>query len=207
MQVQLIMFRSDGQRREFDLRKSATVIGRATESDFQIPLPQVSRAHCQISIREDHVSVRDMGSSNGTFVNGQRVQESDLEAGDKLVIGPITFTIVIDGQPATIDVVPSSGNARSPQELDSGTVDVEAAMEQQTAPAVKRPAPAPASKPAARAPSTPPRLDPDPVDALDQIEEVEVLEEVVESDSAPAEPADNPLAALQALTRPKETPS
>ena len=99
MQVQLVMFKADGLRREFTLRKHATVIGRSTECDFQIPLAMVSRRHCEINIREEHISIRDLGSSNGTFVNDQRVQEADLEAGDKLVVGPVTFTVIVDGQP------------------------------------------------------------------------------------------------------------
>jgi pSer/pThr/pTyr-binding forkhead associated (FHA) protein len=140
MLVQLVMFKADGQRREFTLRKDVTVIGRAIECDFQIPLLAVSRKHCQITLRQDHIAIKDLGSSNGTFLNDQRLQEADLEAGDKLAVGPVIFTVVVDGQPADIAAVRTTARPSAvgdDLEIDGGTVDVEAQQELHPAPSVK----------------------------------------------------------------------
>src|SRR5690349_9929968 len=107
MDVKLVMFKSDGQRREFELSNPETTIGRAAECDLRIPLASVSRRHCLITIEEDAVNIRDLGSSNGTFVNNRRIQESPLNPGDVLVLGPVIFTTVIDGQPQRIKPIPT----------------------------------------------------------------------------------------------------
>lgn len=96
------MFKADGERRDFPLNKPVIVIGRKHTCDLRIPLGIVSREHCQVEVTEDELVVRDLGSSNGTYHNSERVQEAKLGAGDTLVIGPVHFTVVVDGQPADI---------------------------------------------------------------------------------------------------------
>lgn len=99
MQIVLVMFRDNGQRRSFSLTRDVTVIGRREDCDFRIPLGEVSRKHCRLLRQGDGVRVEDLGSSNGTFVNGRRVQEAELHAGDTLQIGPLAFVLQLDGQP------------------------------------------------------------------------------------------------------------
>ncbi len=100
MDVSLVMYKADGQRRDFPMQGESVVVGRAKNCDLRIPLSQVSREHCCIEQREDGLYLRDLGSSNGTFHNQQRVQEAKLEAGDRVTIGPVHFMTVIDGQPS-----------------------------------------------------------------------------------------------------------
>ena len=118
----LVMFTGDGTRRQFPLSKDRVVIGRTNACDLRIPLSSVSRKHCELVLHDRIVKLRDLGSSNGTYRNGVRVQEVDLEAGDQIEIGPIVFTLEVDGKPSQIKpmrskvqsasaVVPSSGNA------------------------------------------------------------------------------------------------
>jgi len=106
MKATLVMFRTDGTRRDFPLANQITLLGRATHADLQVPLPEVSREHCQILVGYDAVSVHDQGSSNGTYHNGKRVKHATLNPGDQLAIGPVVFTLSVDGQPANIDPVP-----------------------------------------------------------------------------------------------------
>jgi predicted component of type VI protein secretion system len=102
----LAMFKSDGTRRDFPLVKDRIVIGRKVNCDLRIPLTAVSRQHCEITIEDGRVSVKDLGSSNGTYHNSVRIQEEAfLAAGDELVVGPVVFTMVVDGQPADIKPV------------------------------------------------------------------------------------------------------
>lgn len=101
----LAMFKSDGTRRDFPLVKDRVVIGRKVNCDLRIPLTAVSRQHCEITVDDGRVSVKDLGSSNGTYHNSVRVQEAHLSAGDELIVGPVVFTLVVDGQPANIKPV------------------------------------------------------------------------------------------------------
>ncbi|MGB0768313.1 MAG: FHA domain-containing protein [Phycisphaeraceae bacterium] len=101
----LAMFKSDGTRRDFPLAKDRIVIGRKVNCDLRIPLTAVSRQHCEITIDDGRVHVKDLGSSNGTYHNSVRVQDAHLAAGDELVVGPVVFTLIVDGQPADIKPV------------------------------------------------------------------------------------------------------
>ncbi len=107
MNLSLVMFKSDGTRRDFPVTKDRVVIGRKPSCDLRIPLSSVSRQHCEIRMEGDKAVVCDLGSSNGTFHNSVRIQEQELAAGDALIIGPVVFTVVIDGQPEEIEPVHS----------------------------------------------------------------------------------------------------
>ncbi len=107
MNVVLVMFKADSTRREFPVKPDGFVIGRKNSCDLRIPLSSVSRKHCELKIEGDKVVVRDVGSSNGTFHNNIRVNHAVLEAGDELVVGPVVFTVVINGKPNTIKPVRS----------------------------------------------------------------------------------------------------
>ena len=99
------MFKADGSRRDFPLREGAMVVGRKNSCELRIPLSSVSRQHCEISLDGDQIKLKDLGSSNGTYHNSIRVQEAQLEAGDEIVVGPVVFTVVVDGVPEKIEPV------------------------------------------------------------------------------------------------------
>jgi pSer/pThr/pTyr-binding forkhead associated (FHA) protein len=103
MEVVLVMFKDD-ERREFPISGKRTILGRRQDCDLRIPTRDVSRRHCEIvpGEKRSEVIVRDLGSSNGTYVNGKRIAESTLKPGDRLAVGPVTFVVQIDGKPATI---------------------------------------------------------------------------------------------------------
>ncbi len=103
MNVNIVLLNKNGTTKPFALPSTVTTIGRRQECDFCLPLGVVSRRHCEIYIESRRVSVRDFGSRNGTYLNGQKIDESRLKAGDLLQIGPIRFVLQIDGQPDTFD--------------------------------------------------------------------------------------------------------
>jgi hypothetical protein len=76
---------------EFKITKSVTNIGRGVEADIQIDDTSVSRLHCAIVLGSE-VIVRDLGSTNGTVVDGDRASESVLRDGSIIKIGNITLT-------------------------------------------------------------------------------------------------------------------
>lgn len=68
-------------------------IGRATRADFVVDAGLVSRLHCRVSAGTTELEVVDLDSTNGTYVNGQRVERALLKDGDQLGIGRVTFTV------------------------------------------------------------------------------------------------------------------
>jgi pSer/pThr/pTyr-binding forkhead associated (FHA) protein len=102
MDVRLVMFKDNGERKDFPLGEGITFIGRQDDCDLRIPLSEISRKHAQLIIHQGAVTIRDMGSANGTYINNRRVTEQDLTPGDHIIIGPVVFTVQIDGQPEDI---------------------------------------------------------------------------------------------------------
>ena len=102
MDVNLVLFKKDGAQKAFSLPSNITVIGRRHDCDLCIPLTPVSRKHCQLSQNKETLKIRDLDSRNGTFLNGKRIDEETLKAGDYIKIGPLTFLLQIDGEPKEI---------------------------------------------------------------------------------------------------------
>jgi pSer/pThr/pTyr-binding forkhead associated (FHA) protein len=114
MNVSLIMFRENGERKQFSIESGKTVIGRKEDCGLRIPLGEISRKHAILMVDDKTVTLRDLGSANGTYVNNKRVTEQELQAGDHIVIGPVVFTVQIDGQPAELKPVQTRLEARKP---------------------------------------------------------------------------------------------
>jgi pSer/pThr/pTyr-binding forkhead associated (FHA) protein len=106
MQVVLVKFRPERDRRSFSITRDTTVIGRREDCDFRIPLGDISRKHCRLVKSGEALRIEDLGSSNGTFRNGERVQEAELAPGDTVQVGSVVFVVQIDGTPADDDLQP-----------------------------------------------------------------------------------------------------
>ena len=105
MDVKLIVFREDGSRRVFPLPPGATTIGRKDDCAIRVPLADVSRRHAEVVVEEDGALLRDLGAANGTYLNNRRVTEEDIEPGDQIMIGPVVFTVQMDGDPPDDEIV------------------------------------------------------------------------------------------------------
>jgi predicted component of type VI protein secretion system len=73
-----------------------TLVGRSSECNLRIASDRVSRRHCLIKVEENSVTVRDLGSSNGTQLNGKMITpqtEVEVTAGSMLVVGPLKFIV------------------------------------------------------------------------------------------------------------------
>lgn len=71
-------------------------IGRAEDCQLRPRSDLISRHHCVLLIEDSFVAIRDFGSKNGTIVNGERiVGERELKQGDRLVVGPLEFEILV----------------------------------------------------------------------------------------------------------------
>jgi pSer/pThr/pTyr-binding forkhead associated (FHA) protein len=102
MRVNLVLLKVGGNNKAFSLPSSVTIVGRRQDCDLCVPLMVISRRHCALNMDDGELSIRDLGSSNGTFVNDIRIDEMNLSAGDKVTIGPLNFIVQIDGVPAEI---------------------------------------------------------------------------------------------------------
>ena len=68
-------------------------IGRATRADFIVDAPLVSRVHCRLTAGATELEVVDLDSTNGTFVNGQRISRVAMRAGDRLGVGRVELLV------------------------------------------------------------------------------------------------------------------
>ncbi|MGE0527828.1 MAG: FHA domain-containing protein, partial [Bdellovibrionales bacterium] len=75
------------------LKKSPIVLGRAPNCDIKIPSGSVSKEHTRLELFDDKLIVSDMGSRNGTFVNGVQVRSSKVRPGDKINMHDILFEV------------------------------------------------------------------------------------------------------------------
>ena len=103
MNVNLVLFKKNKAKKSFSVPSSVTVVGRRQDCDLCIPLMVVSRRHCEINQDQGRLKIRDLGSRNGTFVNGLLTKNSNLNPGDTIGIGPLSFSVQIDGVPALQD--------------------------------------------------------------------------------------------------------
>jgi pSer/pThr/pTyr-binding forkhead associated (FHA) protein len=69
-------------------------MGRAPRADFVVDAALVSRVHCRFTLNQSNrLELEDLGSTNGTFVNGKKVARATLADGDKLAVGRVLFVV------------------------------------------------------------------------------------------------------------------
>jgi predicted component of type VI protein secretion system len=90
------------------LDKPILLLGRHPECDIQIDSRKISRRHCCIAQVSDYLVVRDLGSTNGIRINGVRVVEGRLAAGDELTIGNNRYKVMWDVMPVIPNAPPSA---------------------------------------------------------------------------------------------------
>ncbi len=84
----------------FPLNGSMT-IGRHSDCDISIPGEEISRHHARLQVTPAGVRVEDMGSSNGTWINGKRITEALLQPGEELRLDTVRFLLVTPGMPTS----------------------------------------------------------------------------------------------------------
>jgi pSer/pThr/pTyr-binding forkhead associated (FHA) protein len=85
---------TDGPSIQID--KPILLFGRHEECDVQLNSKKVSRRHCVVAQINDYLVVRDLGSTNGVRINGQRVAEGKLAPGDELQVGNFKYQVCGD---------------------------------------------------------------------------------------------------------------
>ena len=96
MQVQLKVVGGKQSGQLISINRPKFMIGRADDCQLKSRNELISRYHCVLLTEEGYVGVRDLGSRNGVFVNGEKIdQETELRNGDRLTIGPLEFEVVV----------------------------------------------------------------------------------------------------------------
>jgi hypothetical protein len=100
MDAKLILVVEGKADRAIPLKKTLTSIGREKGNDIRLKSSQVSRLHCAIHKQGNLLRVTDMGSANGVFVNGKKIESATLRPNDRLTIGSMTFRVDYKGVPS-----------------------------------------------------------------------------------------------------------
>jgi pSer/pThr/pTyr-binding forkhead associated (FHA) protein len=85
-----------------DVARPDVLIGRHTDADVRLPLPDVSRRHCRCVFKEGTWQVVDLNSLNGIYVNGEKVQKANLNHRDTFTIGGFTFEVQLGAGEGTV---------------------------------------------------------------------------------------------------------
>lgn len=79
MEVKLVVAKGKTETKEIPLAGVSMIIGRKNDCGLRIPSPLVSRQHCELTRVGEKLLVKDLGSSNGTFVNGSKIKKKELK--------------------------------------------------------------------------------------------------------------------------------
>src|ERR1700720_1415424 len=89
-----LVIKSEGFRdRVIELHLGVNRFGRGKDNDFQIEHSTISARHCEMALSNDGVVLRDCDSTNGTFLDGEPVQEARVEAGQSVHLGEVEFLV------------------------------------------------------------------------------------------------------------------
>jgi len=131
--AKLVVQSPEQKGRSYELKVDKTTIGRVEDNTFQLAEASVSSHHCEVLLRGTDVVIKDLNSTNGTFINGEKISESVLKPGQTLRLGQIelrletgdsTTALPAPGAPAAPAPAPASGSTTSSQrkQLDQTVV-------------------------------------------------------------------------------------
>ena len=111
--AKLVVLSAGMTGRTHELKVDKTTIGRVEDNTFQIAEASISSHHCEILLRGNDVVLHDLNSTNGTFLNNEKVSEVVLRPGQTLRFGQVELRID-DGKPVSPPPAPVGGSAPAP---------------------------------------------------------------------------------------------
>jgi pSer/pThr/pTyr-binding forkhead associated (FHA) protein len=99
--AKLVLLSAGMTGRTHDLIVDKTTIGRVEDNTFQIAEPSVSSHHCEVLLRGKDVVIKDLNSTNGTFINGEKVTESPIKPGQILRLGQVEMRLETETPPTS----------------------------------------------------------------------------------------------------------
>jgi|ERR1022692_1124114 pSer/pThr/pTyr-binding forkhead associated (FHA) protein len=111
--AKLVVLSPEQKGRSYELKVDKTTIGRVEDNTFQITESSVSSHHCEVLLRGSDVVIKDLNSTNGSFINGEKISESVLKPGQTLRLGQIELRLEA-GDSTTTPPVPGAPPAPAP---------------------------------------------------------------------------------------------
>ncbi len=105
--------------RTHELNVDRTTIGRVEDNTFQIADPSVSSHHCEVLLHGDDVLIRDLNSTNGSFINGEKISEVVLKPGQTLRLGQVELKLEVEGVASAAPAVPGTAPAPAKKQVDA----------------------------------------------------------------------------------------
>ncbi|HEX3626122.1 MAG TPA: FHA domain-containing protein [Verrucomicrobiae bacterium] len=112
--AKLVVLTQSMAGRSYDLATERTTVGRVEDNAFQIEEPSVSSRHCEILLRGADIVIKDLNSTNGTFINGEKISEGVLKPGQTLRLGNVELKLDTPGAPAASASTPASATSSAP---------------------------------------------------------------------------------------------
>lgn len=107
MRAKLTIARGSNKGKEFEITGKQFVIGRAAGCNLRPQSDAISRQHCAVFNKGSRVTIKDLGSRNGTMLNGDTIEgEEELKTGDELVVGPLHFNVVVMNDEGVVQTPP-----------------------------------------------------------------------------------------------------
>ncbi len=102
--IELVVVEGKDRGLRATVRGGMAKIGSAKGSDIELTDPTVSRVHCELRLRTDTITLRDHGSTNGTFVGGARIRDADVPIGTLVRVGQTSLRIEASNTPAFVEI-------------------------------------------------------------------------------------------------------
>ena len=96
----LVLLSAGMAGRTYDLKADKATVGRVEDNTFQVAEPSVSSHHCEVLLKGNDVIVKDLNSTNGTFINGEKITEAPLKPGQILRLGQVEIRLETDAAPS-----------------------------------------------------------------------------------------------------------
>ena len=128
MRAKLTVLRGSSKGKTIVVTKPQYVVGRNEKCQLRLNHEAISRQHCAFLLSENKVALRDLGSRNGTLVNGEKIRKQvELQTGDEVQFGPLSFSVELVGKdgktiPPADAAAAKSEPAASASSSDSGII-------------------------------------------------------------------------------------
>ena len=121
--ARLVLLSEGFNGRSYELKVDKTTVGRVSDNAFEIPEASVSSHHAEILLRGNDIVIRDLDSTNGTFINGEKITEAVLKPGQTLRFGTIDLRLDTGDGPSSAAPAGATTTARKPkQNLDQTVI-------------------------------------------------------------------------------------
>jgi pSer/pThr/pTyr-binding forkhead associated (FHA) protein len=106
MDVKLVIRKGATRSRTFRILSREALIGRLRGCEVRIPSAEVSRRHCLLRTENGCLTIEDLQSANGTFLNGRRIRGPEVvQPGDRLQVGPVTFVVEYEPEAELVEEI------------------------------------------------------------------------------------------------------